>query len=83
MAKKVNKEELTKIQDIVGKMRATQNHIGNLEIEKVRAVLTLNGLENQMNALQNELVDKYGDVNVNIQDGTLKPKEDEQINKEN
>ena len=36
-----------------------------------------------MNALQNELMDKYGNVNVNIQDGTLKPKEDEQINKKN
>ena len=82
-ATQVTKEELQKVQTLVNNINNTQFRIGELELEKTSLVSTAINAKNQWMELQNKLRDKYGDVVVNINDGSLKPREDEQVNTKN
>tara|TARA_Y100001938_G_C7821239_1_gene296750 strand:- start:38 stop:316 length:279 start_codon:yes stop_codon:yes gene_type:complete len=82
-ATQVTKEELQKVQTLVNNINNTQFRIGELELEKTSLVSMAINAKNQWMELQNKLRDKYGDVVVNINDGSLKPREDEQVNTKN
>jgi len=74
---KVTKEELKNIQDTVSNINRLQIRVGDLEIQKHAAVALVLEAQKELGTVQNSLRDKYGDVIVNINDGSLKPKEDE------
>jgi allophanate hydrolase subunit 1 len=81
----LNKEELDKIQNLVTSINQMQMQIGNFEVQKTVAVQRLQASQREIQAFQAEVNNKYGNVNINVQDGTLSPipKEDEQANKKN
>jgi allophanate hydrolase subunit 1 len=81
----LNKEELDKIQNLVTSINQMQMQIGNFEVQKTVAVQRLQASQREIQAFQAEVNNKYGNVNINVQDGTLSPipKEDEQVDKKN
>jgi len=81
---KITDSELSKIQNLVRTINQLQSQIGGLEIQKSLAIQRLHNFQRDVDTFQVELKKKYGDVSVNLQDGTLKeiPIEDE-VNKKN
>ena len=82
-ATKVTKEELKEIQTLVQNINSAQMQVGQMEIDKANLLGLILNAKNQFNDVQLKLREKYGDVVVNVTDGSLKDKEDEQVNKEN
>ena len=82
-ATKVTKEELKEIQNLVQNINSAQMQVGQMEIDKANLLGLILNAKNQFNDVQLKLREKYGDVVVNVTDGSLKDKEDEQVNKEN
>lgn len=82
-ATKVTKQELKDIQLIVQNINNIQFQIGGVEVQKSHLLNNIFQAKNEFAAYNGKLNDKYGDVVVNINDGSLKPKENEQINKKN
>ena len=76
---KITKEQLEKLQEIVGKLNNGQNQLGGLEIQKHKLNHAITQVENELSDFQKELEEKYGKVSVNIQDGTYKPIEEEKV----
>jgi hypothetical protein len=79
---KVNEEELKSIQDLVSIINKAQMQIGAFELQKNEAVQTVIHFKAKLNELQIELEKKYGKVSVNLNDGTIKPDQNES-NKKN
>lgn len=68
---KLTEEQLSKLQEIVGSINNIQTQIGGLEFQKHQALHQAVGLQEQLNEFQAELQKEYGDVSINIQDGTI------------
>lgn len=79
---KVTDEELKLVQEKVGQINQVQMQVGGLETQKHIALHQITNLQEELQVVQKELEDKYGKVSVNLQDGTIKPIEDE-ANKKN
>ena len=78
---KVTDEQLKKIQDVVNKINRTQMEIGQLESRKHQALHYIAGVNDELTLLQNELKEKYGTDDINIQDGTIRYPQNEQADK--
>ena len=68
---------------MVQNINKIQLQIGDLEVQKSFLMSTIFQAKNEFAAFQKELQEKYGDVIVNINNGSLKPKENEQVNTKN
>ena len=83
-AKKIKKEELESIQNLVKQINSGQLQIGQLETQKHMLLHQIAEIQKGLKNLQEDLEKEYGKVNVNIEDGTITPikeeKEDEQAN---
>jgi|TARA_Y100000114_G_scaffold89389_1_gene82909 allophanate hydrolase subunit 1 len=79
---KITDEELKSVQDQVNSINQVQLQIGGLEVQKSFALQQITTLQNKLNETQKELEEKYGKVSVNLQDGTIKPIEENEPNKE-
>ena len=77
--KKITEKELKSIQDKVQVLNNLQMQVGGLEVQKVAAIDQLKAGQQDLQATQKELEEKYGKVSVNLTDGTIKeiPEEDE------
>ena len=82
--KKIEKEELESIQNLVKQINSGQLQICQLETQKHMLLHQIAEVQKGLKNLQEDLEKKYGKVNVNIEDGTITPmkeeKEDEQAN---
>ena len=81
--KKIEKEELESIQNLVKQINSGQLQIGQLETQKHMLLHQIADVQKGLKNLQEDLEKKYGKVNVSIEDGTITPieeKEDEQAN---
>jgi hypothetical protein len=76
--KKVTKDELQSVQNKVNAINQVQMQIGGLEVQKAVAIDQLKAVRQELNMIQKTLEEKYGNVSVNLQDGSLKeiPAED-------
>lgn len=81
---KITDEELKSVQEKVNKINQAQMTVGGLEVQKGIALQTIGALQVELQTIQKELEEKYGQVSVNLTDGTITeiPEEDE-ANKEN
>ena len=77
---KISEEELKLIQGKVQILNNLQMQIGGIEIQKIAAVDQLKASQQDLQKTQTELEEKYGKVSVNLQDGTIKPIEDDKDN---
>ena len=64
---KVTKEELNKIQTLVGDMNKGQFNLGNLELQKHRILHAIGLLQDQFVKVREELMKEYGSDDVNIE----------------
>jgi hypothetical protein len=81
-ATKVTAEELKNVQEKVTIINRQQMEIGGLEMQKQVAIERLKEAQGSLGVVQRSLETKYGKVSVNLNDGSLKPMEDE-ANKKN
>ena len=71
MAKKIKKEELTKLQDLVKNYNQHQLKIGELEIEKHGLLHSVSIVQQDLQKFQEELREAYGDISIDINDGKI------------
>lgn len=76
---KITQEQLEELQGYVGKLNNAASQIGNLEMQKHQIQHAAAEIQNDLNKFQQKLKEKYGDVQINIQDGTFKPIEEEEV----
>jgi hypothetical protein len=72
---KIKSEQLTKLQELVGKINTLKGQVADLEIQKNQAIGSVFQLGEELNSFQLELNKEYGDVSINIQDGTISENE--------
>jgi S-adenosylmethionine hydrolase len=68
---KLTEEELKILQDKMATMRAIKEQVGDIEGQKHLLLHQLVKVQNEMQDHQILLKDKYGNMSVNINDGTL------------
>jgi len=71
MAKKIKKEELTKLQELVKNHNQHQLRLGELEITKHELLHSVSSLQQDLQKFQDELKKSYGEVSIDINDGKI------------
>jgi|TARA_B110001452_G_scaffold75290_2_gene61021 50S ribosomal subunit-associated GTPase HflX len=71
MAKKIAQEELTTLQALVKGINTLQMQVGGLESQKHEALHMIAIQKGKLDELQTALKEKHGDVQIDIQDGTI------------
>ena len=81
---KITDKELELIQSKVKDIQAIEAQLGRADIAKMQMLEQVKVIQSELQATQKELEDKYGQVSINLQDGTISelPKEDGQPDKE-
>ena len=80
---KVTNDELQDLQSLVTAVNKLRMQIGELEINKSMAVERFNQFRKDLVELEAKLKNKYGEVSVNVEDGTLKEIPTDETNKKN
>ena len=74
----ISGEQLTKLQNVVQAINKLKMDIGQVEAQKHNMLHTLTQGNEQLNEIQSEIKDEYGEnIDVNINDGSIRYKEDE------
>lgn len=75
---KISEEQLSKMQNVVRAINEGQQQLGVLELKKHSLLHDVMQLQGMISKIQQELKEEYGNIDVNINDGAIKYKEDEQ-----
>jgi len=75
--KKITDQQLARLQGLVKSMNEAQAEIGVIETRKHNLLHQVFELQSYLSALQKEFDEQYGNSEININDGTIKPVEDE------
>ena len=75
---KITKEQLSKMQNVVRAINEGQQQLGMLESQKHALLHDVMQLQGVIGKIQQELKEEYGNVDINISDGTIKYLQDEQ-----
>ena len=78
--KKINEEELNKLQSVINNINRAQLEIGSFETKKHNMLHHVSSLQEQLSKMQVEFKKNYGTDDINIQDGTINYEENEQTN---
>jgi hypothetical protein len=73
---KISEEELKDLQQVVTAINKLQFDIGTMEVQKHNALHALFQGNDKLSQMQAGYKEKYGTDDINIQDGTIKYKED-------
>ncbi len=68
---KITPEELVELQKFVGNLNQVQMELGKLELQKSQAIGAYAEVQKSMGEFQKGLEEAYGQVSVNIEDGTI------------
>jgi hypothetical protein len=74
---KISEEELTELRQVVSAINKLQFDIGTIEVQKHNALHALFEGNDKLSSIQSNFKEKYGTDDINIQDGTIKYKNDE------
>lgn len=80
MAEKVNKieeQELTKVKEQTGKLQQCVLDLGSLEVKKAEIMQVYSELLKELDVTKKELEEKYGQVNINLSDGSYEEVKEE------
>ena len=69
-AKKIKKAQLEKVTEQQNKLNELLRGLGVLDVQKQNIHTQVNEISVQIEATKNELEDEYGQVNINLSDGT-------------
>ena len=81
---KITDKELESVQNKVKDIQAIEAQLGRADIAKMQMLEQVKVIQSELQVIQKELEDKYGQVSINLQDGTISelPKQDGEANKE-
>ena len=79
---KISEEHLKELQGHVNKINQAQLQLGGLESQKHSLLHAVVNMQTQLTEFQNKLEEEYGKVSVNIQDGTIAPLPEENVEDE-
>jgi hypothetical protein len=68
----ITKEELQKLQNVIKVINEAQLQIGMLESQKHAMLHDITNAQQIVNNVRKELIEKYGDHDFNIMDGSIK-----------
>ena len=74
---KITEEQLKDLQELVGKINQASSQIGSLEIQKQAFVMQAAEHQRDLSKLQEKLKKVYGEISIDINDGSFKPIEEE------
>ena len=77
MENQLTEEQLKDLQELVGKINQASSQIGNLELQKQGFIGQAAEHQRDLNKLQEKLEKAYGKVQIDINDGSFKPIEEE------
>ena len=77
---KITNEELSQVQSVINDINRAQLEVGSMESKKHNLLHHVSVLQEQLSKIQIEFEKTYGTVDINIQDGTINTKQDEQTN---
>jgi archaellum component FlaC len=72
MKKQIETQELAKLQNLATVIKTTQEQVGMLETQKHVLLHKYDILSQELNKFKSELQEKYGDVSIDIKDGSFK-----------
>jgi hypothetical protein len=72
MKKQIKTEELAKLQNLATIIKTTQEQVGVLETQKHVLLHKYDILNQELNKFKSELQETYGDVSIDIKDGSFK-----------
>ena len=78
----ITAEELKNLQELVNTINRGQLELGGLETKKHSLAHQVLALQGQVAEMQKSFEETYGKIDININDGTISYKEDEQADKE-
>jgi hypothetical protein len=70
-ADKITDEQLKELQSLVNEINKSQLSIGQLETQKSIMLEGVSQLQSKLRGMQSSLEEEYGQVSVNIQDGSI------------
>lgn len=70
-AKKISKKELEEVKDLQNQINTLLMNIGNAELVKNQLITTHTEATENWKAVSKSLEDKYGSVNISLEDGTI------------
>ena len=73
--KKLTAEELQKLVEVQQKINSITLNLGNAELAKQAMISQYSEVRVEWEGIAKNLEDKYGQVNVNLADGTISPME--------
>ena len=73
----IKKEELAELQDLVKNFNQHQLKLGELEIEKHQILHRASKIQEDLQKFQDGLREEYGDITININDGSFEKIENE------
>ena len=68
---KITDEQLQELQSLLNEINKNQLSIGQLETQKAGIIEGIGQLQVKLREIQKSLEEEYGQVSVNIQDGTI------------
>lgn len=74
---KITKEQLEKLQESQKKYAAIKHDLGQLEVQKHGLLHLWAGIQEEENKFKKELEEKYGKININLEDGSYEEIEEE------
>ena len=85
MPQKVNKieeQELTKVKEQTGKIQQCVLDLGSLEVKKADIMKAYSKFLEELDVTKKELEEKYGQVNINLTDGSYEEVKEEEKTEE-
>ncbi len=79
-ASKITNEELNQVQSVINDINRAQLEIGTFESKKLSLVHHVAQLQEKLSKMQVNFEKTYGTADINIQDGTINHKKNEQTN---
>ena len=80
-AEKITDQQLERLQRTVSGINRIKSELGTIEIQKHNLLHTVNDLQSVLQELQQEFMNDYETTDINIQDGSIKYKEDGEADK--
>ena len=80
--KKIEEQELTTVKEQQGKIQQVVMDLGTLEVRKAEILGAYGAFAKELDATKKELEEKYGQVNINLQDGSYEKIKEEDKSEE-
>tara|TARA_B100001939_G_C16904179_1_gene601462 strand:- start:1035 stop:1307 length:273 start_codon:yes stop_codon:yes gene_type:complete len=79
---KISEDHLKELQGHVNKINQAQLQLGGLESQKHSLLHAVVNMQTELTEFQNKLEEEYGKVSINIQDGSIAPLPEENVENE-